>query len=426
MLRRKQGIWILGLLTLTVASALPVQGAGFSIFEQGSKAMGMAGAFTAQADDGSAIFHNVGGLAFLKKQRHELGMTVIKPVEVDFAGIDPFPGANATGTAEEPFFTPPHYYYVRPISKNLTFGFGFNSPFGLSVEWKDRANWPGRFLSARSELKCFDLNPSIGWQVNEHLGVGLGVSVRAAKVELFRHVAAINPLNFRVFDAGTVLLESDLDNGLGWNVGLLHKVNRRLSWGFSYRSAIEVDFSGDAVFAQLPSGNPVLDAIVARTIPFNQELPVETNLEFPDLISLGVAFGLTDRVLVEFDLNQTGWSSFDQLPLTFVNHPQFSQVVPEEYEDALHYRLGVRVDAGDNQWRFGYVYDESPQPDESVGPLLPDANRDGITIGFGWHDRLDLAIMYLQLIERTTTTNRDSFFGTYNTTVWLVGATWKI
>ena len=53
----------------------PVQAAGFGIFEQGTKAMGMAGAFTAQADDPSALFHNAGGLAFVDEPEIAAGFT---------------------------------------------------------------------------------------------------------------------------------------------------------------------------------------------------------------------------------------------------------------------------------------------------------------------------------------------------------------
>src|SRR5258706_13304669 len=42
-------------------------GAGFGLFEQGAKATAMGGAFAATADDPSAIFYNVAGIA---QQRH--------------------------------------------------------------------------------------------------------------------------------------------------------------------------------------------------------------------------------------------------------------------------------------------------------------------------------------------------------------------
>ncbi|HWS72559.1 MAG TPA: transporter, partial [Thermoanaerobaculia bacterium] len=38
-------------------------GSGFSIFEQGAKATAMGGAFAATADDPSAIFYNIAGIA---------------------------------------------------------------------------------------------------------------------------------------------------------------------------------------------------------------------------------------------------------------------------------------------------------------------------------------------------------------------------
>jgi long-chain fatty acid transport protein len=31
--------------------------------------------------------------------------------------------------------------------------------------------------------------------------------------------------------------------------------------------------------------------------------------------------------------------------------------------------------------RLGYLYDKSPVPDQSVGPLFPDANRNSFTVG---------------------------------------------
>ena len=65
----------------------------------------------------------------------------------------------------------------------------------------------------------------------------------------------------------------------------------------------------------------------------------------------------------------------------------------------------------------------------AVSPLLPDADRNGITIGWGhtggWD--LDFALMYLQFEERerrrSFAVEPNDFFGTYNTTAWLFGLT---
>ena len=85
------------LAVLGVAAAVaPASAAGFGIFEQGTRAMGMAGAFTAQADDPSALWHNAGGLAFFDETDFAAGFTYIMSSEADFRGADPFPGTSAS------------------------------------------------------------------------------------------------------------------------------------------------------------------------------------------------------------------------------------------------------------------------------------------------------------------------------------------
>ena len=52
--------------------------AGFRLPEAGAKAMGMGFAFTAQADDPSAIYFNPAGLTQLKGNNLKLGVTYVK------------------------------------------------------------------------------------------------------------------------------------------------------------------------------------------------------------------------------------------------------------------------------------------------------------------------------------------------------------
>jgi long-chain fatty acid transport protein len=85
----------------------------------------------------------------------------------------------------------------------------------------------------------------------------------------------------------------------------------------------------------------------------------------------------------------------------------------------------VRWDRGDaSHWRFGFYWDESPQPTESVSPVLPDADRLGYCVGWGreWGDlAFDVALLYVDFEQRTTTTSRDGFYGTYTSDVLLLG-----
>lgn len=408
-----------------VAIPLPSLGAGFSIFEQGSKAMGTAGAFTGQADDPSAMFHNVGGLAFFQEREIYGGLTLISPLESTFEGEAPFPGVGVLGAVEDTLFTPIHVYWAEPLNDRWTFGASVNNPFGLSVDWDDDDGFAGRFISSLSELVSFDISANVGYRVNESLGVGFGVIGRAAEIKLERRAGAVNPFNQSFTDVADVRLESDFDFGVGFQVGFLHKIGSQLSWGASYRSTVEVDFSGEGAFTQIASGFPQFDAAVAAQLPFGVVSPLSTTIEFPDAASLGVSIGLTRRTRLNADINWTGWSSFDVVALDFDNDALDSDLV-QDYDDAMHYRVGLTFTThNDREWRVGFVYDETPQPSETTGPVLPDANRNGFTLGYGT-SRFDVALMYLLFEERTTLNNRDSFFGTYNTEVALLGVSFKL
>ncbi len=420
-------VWALGLVAVLAFTASPALGAGFSIFEQGTKAMGMAGAFTAQADDGSAMFHNVGGLAFQHERSFMLGSTFIRNISGDFKGDDPFPGSDATGELDTLDALVPHFYWVQPVSDTITFGMHVNSPFGLTTAWKDENDWVGRFISTEASLRVIEIGPNVGFQVTPNFGIGVGAFARFSDVELNQRSAAINPFTLTPAEVAKIKLTSDFETGYGWQIGFLHKAHTNVSWGFSYRAAMKIDYAGEAVLTQVPTGDPVFDAVVASVTPFGQKLPVDTSIKYPDAASLGVAFRMTENVLVEVDVNWTGWSEFQELQLDFVNDDLPDSVIPQEYEDTYHYRLGVRWSRGPRtEWRFGYVYDETPQPDASVGPLLPDSDRNGFTIGYGrtggkfdW----DLAAMYLPFDERKTSTNRDNFNGTYDVTGLLLAGT---
>src|SRR3954462_7940771 len=106
-------------------------GAGFGLFEQGAKATAMGGAFAATADDPSAIFYNVAGIAQQRRTEFLVGGTLIN-FNTQFTGDpnDVF-SAGTTGRYRAHSFIPPNAYLVVPFAKNATFGLGVMTPFGL-------------------------------------------------------------------------------------------------------------------------------------------------------------------------------------------------------------------------------------------------------------------------------------------------------
>jgi long-chain fatty acid transport protein len=400
----------------------PLQAAGFAIFEQGARGMGFAGAYTAQASDPSAIFHNPAGIAFLKGRQIYLGGTGVRPT-TDFTGAEPFPGSTTLEEGDVGILPVPNLYYAQPFTDRLSFGVGVHTPFGLKTAWAAPNVYSGRFISQEASLSGVALNPTVSYKLADRFAIGAGLDVRFSKISLQRRVPVVNPFTQRVVDAAQVDLDSDLGTGVGFNLGLLGRLDDEWSFGASYRHKVTVDYTGEGVFALLPTGSTQLDARVAHVVP-SGAVPVETPISFPGFASFGVAWSPGDWTL-EGDLNWYQWSSFDRLTLDF-ERDELDTVIEEEYEDTWQVRFGAERRL-DETWavRGGYFYDPSPSPTESVSPLLPDADRHGFCLGGSWTRgplRVDAASWYIVSPDRSTEgRNRDRYDGTYRSRALTLG-----
>ncbi len=417
---------VLALLAAFGLVAPPAVAEGFAFFDQGAKATGLAGAFAAQADDASALFYNPGGLALLKKKKAgALGLTVSKRNESLYQGLAPGVGAGTAAEQETPFELPAHLYGVLPLGERGVVGVGIYSPFLLSTEWQGEATFAGRFLATGAEITTYDVNPTVAFALTPNLGIGLGATYRTAEVATDRRYAALNPFNGRLVDAASVHQKTDMEAGFGWNVGLLHKVSPRFSYGLAYRSKMSIDLPGVGRMTQISTGNQQLDDLFAATLPLDRDLALETRLELPDVATLGIAIGLSKSITLELDVNRTGWKTFRELAFTYSGAPILDQTFTQSFEDSLSYRAGLLIKRPTGpQFRFGGAFEESPQPDFTVGPLLPDSNRTVLAAGFGV-DWLDVAFAWTTYDQRIVRTNIDGINGNWRASSWMVAITLK-
>ncbi len=109
------------LFLLTAAPAFP---SGFQLNTQGARAMGMGLAFTAVANDPSAIFFNPAGLGWQKSFDVEIGSSFITKTQGDFSGEDPFPGIGNSEKQHKTTFTLPTLYVVAPLTTRDQFRTG--------------------------------------------------------------------------------------------------------------------------------------------------------------------------------------------------------------------------------------------------------------------------------------------------------------
>lgn len=403
-------------LTLTASN---LWASGFNIYEQGAKASGLAGAFVAQADDASANWYNPAALVWLEDSEFQIGTNLITAGgDTEFTSSDPAFGLR-TATTFEPnssIETPSHLYYVRKINPNIAFGIGVNNPFGLVTDWDTR---PITFSAVRSDLVTFVVNPNVAFRLTDTWSVAVGADYILADVKDFSREVPINldanPATFEV--VGFSNLSGDGDD-IGWNLALSHRSGRS-SFGLTYRSGFSVDIDGDIDYANFGP--------LAGLFPSS---PGATTLELPATAAIGFAFGVSDAWTMEVDVAWAEWSAFKELAIDIQNNTAQSRdlVVREDWDDSMSYRVGLNYQASEaNAWRFGLVYDESPVPEETLRPSIPDANRTGASIGFGHTGSVlgvNLYYMALQFDDITSARGAEGVInGTYETFVHLAGAT---
>jgi len=384
-------------------------GAGFALFETGARSFGMGGAFAAVADDPAAMFWNPAGLAFQTDKGYQVmvGATLISP-EQDFYGQDPYPGQGYFTSQKSQIFPPPHVYFVAPLNDRTSFGISILSPFGLGTWWED--DYRGRYISTKVDLETFDISPNIAFQLTDGLALGIGVDYRISTIDLKRRVPLVDPFAQEVVDIAEAHIFADGvgNNGWGWHAGLLAKLGRGFSVGLSYRSQVTIKYDGKASFSQISTGNSQLDALVGELLPFGQEITGNSQIDFPDLYNVGLAWA-NEKWTVSGQWGYMGWTSFQSLELVFDEYPDFNETIPEAFEDSDRYQFGLEYRASP-VWSFvlGLERDHTPQPAEIMTPLFAGGDRDVVSVGLSWMRkkfRLDATYQYLTMEDRNTNGN---------------------
>ncbi len=382
-----------------------VQAAGFQITTHNAKATAMAGVGAATIDDPSAIFYNPAGLTSIKGTAFQAGVTLIRAHgEFEGAGLQStnpnFP-ADTTGKTASKILTIPSAFAARQLSSKAFVGFGFYVPYAQSVGWEDPDNFAGRTSLREISLRTFFLTPSIALKLSDNFSVALGLSLVPATVFLSRTLGAADD-GAVLFPASQYGSEGTVDLtgsafGVGATFGAQLTLLDHLRLGLTYRSAVELQFSGNADF-NLPTGiAPEIEA----SFP---DQTVKAEVTLPHSFDLGI--GWTQGALaVEFQAGLTLWNSFDALTIDFdLDLPSDVSSSVRNWKVVPTFRLGGQYSLGELALRGGLAYDATPSPDETLDPVSPDRDRIIFSAGAGYDFgffRADLAYMGLYLLGRT-------------------------
>ncbi len=396
----------------------------------GSRGTGMGGAFRAVADDWTAAFYNPAGYANVYDNQLGGNLSFVhfrNEIIPDYRWGGAYESGMMNDVAGyndyEILSLPSAGFILRlPVWGESVFGLSAYQPFDYNVRWtlydqlpsyNDSLRPPSDQYRNNFDVVAFQLTMAREF-VEDKLSLGLGVALLRA--DLYHSSLYFRPNPYlaidptwdgadRPFDQVVLWGKDDgYGYGLGFRGGLMFKASEKLSLGATFfypmtitasgSSVVEyylprihkTDYDGDdpgGVEALLKSGTVVIDSA-----------DFEAELNLPASFGAGLAFQLSEKLLVSLDAEYTLWSQFEGYSFEYSNHdlsvfPQFNRTLdnaivynyftsdlaqPVDWKNAAKVALGLKYAYSDGLTLLGGgSMDQSPSADnEQFSPLFMD------------------------------------------------------
>ena len=365
------------LVTTVIATALilphdSARASGTTINEVSARASGMQGAFTAIADDPSAIFYNPAGITQLEGTQIAFNPSIVVPnIEYERPGL---------GSVEDQGSIPGFSLFATSdVLGSATLGLGLYVPFGRATKFDNNATLLG--LSHRASLIRTDLTPTIAFRPHPNVSVGLGLV--ASHVSLYTNILGLE--------------ESARGYGFTANAGVLIEGPEHLSFGLSYRGAMASRLEGHGTFA-------------------GQRDDFHAKLRFPAIMSAGLAWEPNEKLLLSATWDWEMWSYVEDFRRDYTN-ATLGAVGTNNFDadDVGTLRIGaVYRPKPEHEIRLGFSRSPSAFPARNTAPAQPDLDLQFFSVGYSRIlDKLTLSLSYQFVQSKERTTQSPFFPGRY-------------
>ena len=382
---------------------------GLNLIGFGAESIAMGGADLAVARDTTATNTNPAGLT--QQQGQRLDLIGAAGYAINIRHQDQL--GNDVSTANRWIYAGEFGYAQRLTSRPVVLGIGAFAQGGAGVVYEDLTTPFGTEDDLINQFRVARLTPSVAWQIDHALSVGVTAVVTYSDMEQevfpdtsFADPAAPEPFfGYRLTDMDAL--------AAGLKLGAMYKPNDRLTLGAGYTSQVALNLDGGEMIVDMT-------AIGVGKVTYHD---VEASgLNQPQEAGVGLAYQVTNNLLAAIELTWIDWSRAVKRSTLTARKPDNSAAPPRlEQEADLHWRdqyvfaVGLAYDVTEHTTlRCGYNGARNPIPDESVTPLLAPTTRHHVTTGIGhrlserW--RIDGAVEY-QVDEKITYTNPNLPFG---------------
>ncbi|MBU4494984.1 MAG: outer membrane protein transport protein [Acidobacteria bacterium] len=392
---------------LIILSGAPnLRASGFALYELGGRASALAGAFTARADDASAVYYNPAGIAFLDGIRIKANI-LYSPLKTTALS----PGTQLTFTSDLAQIQGFFYATWSPFPR-ITFGIGRFSPYSTDVNWG--GGWPGKNFCLSAQLSSVYYRPAVAIKLTEGLALGFGIDFVFSKSE-WSHVVEFPTENIPQIQT-PLYMDSRPHaggSGIGFVAGLLWKIGKRLQIGGKYQHKVAFDAKGKNTFHQY-----LTDSYSRILGPENKFVPLTTLLDafyelqnvtfkisYPTEIVLGLMFVPVERVTLLLDFQWSDWSESlnwefqsdktgaDMNPEFMEAYGNFFGVTPDydkqgaelRWKDTWNIKYGIEYALSSVlALRAGYANNPSAVEGEAIHPIIPDLDSHIVSFGLGY------------------------------------------
>ena len=373
---------------------------GFGLYEYSARGVALSGSTVARSPDPSAVATNPALITKLKGAKMQAGFSAISPLgKIETTSPS---GQRETTTLKPATWVIPNIYYTQQLNDDWYFGIGEFSRFGLGIEYSEK--WPGRYNVYGVSLQTASLNPNIAWAATDKLSLAAGVEVMYLTLDL-KKKSPIGPAQYD--NPNAMQLDADIRDadsvGFGANLAAHYQFNDQWAAGILYRSQVEHKAEGTNYIRRDNTSGIPGSALTALGVPQNGEHDAHGTVVLPDSIAGGIAWTPTPELSFEVGAIWTKWSNFRSLRI-YTDGLGVSES-RKDWRNTWRLNFGAEWKALD--WltlRAGYAFDQSPMTSQYADYLVPTANRNIYSAGFGvrldeW--TFDLAYAFIDPISRS-------------------------
>ncbi|MEO0163597.1 MAG: outer membrane protein transport protein [candidate division WOR-3 bacterium] len=227
--------------------------------------------------------------------------------------------------------------------------------------------------------------------------------------------AADLPIEYRLWPIDTRIWGTGY--AFGGSAGITALIGEMFRFAITGRFYTPMQIDGKATLQLFSPRNDYIAenapdaAMLVSGYVFKGEGIGKTSLPLPPDMGIGFSFRPTRAFALNFGFNYVFWKVLDKVVLNFDDmillYNQISSDTLEfHWKNTYEFGIGTEVSLGDRfTFRLGFAYDQSPIPDSTFNPLMPDlGKRLGFSGGFGlalgdyW--TLNLAYTYTMAPDR--------------------------